>query len=110
MAGHPPPLLLATGHTSTYLEGPHALLLGVRPTIDRPTARIPLPAGATLVLYTDGLIESRTQSMDTGMTRLRQHLDTHQHLPLPRLCAQLATELGDTRDDITLIAIRTPTP
>ncbi|MFD4024372.1 SpoIIE family protein phosphatase [Streptomyces sp. NPDC058576] len=108
VAGHPPPLLLATDQTSTYLTGPHAMLLGVRPTMDRPTARIPLPAGSTLVLYTDGLVESRTQNLDTGMTRLRQHLDTHQHLPLTRLCEQLAGELGDTRDDITLIALRTP--
>lgn len=108
MAGHPPPLLLATDHTSTYLTGPHAMLLGVRPAMERPTARIPLPTGSTLVLYTDGLVESRTQNLDTGMTRLRQHLDTHQHLPLTRLCAQLAGELGDARDDITLIALRTP--
>ncbi len=110
VAGHPPPLLLATGGTSTYLTGPHAMLLGVRPTMARPTARIPLPAGATLVLYTDGLVESRTQGIDTGMTRLRQHLDAHRHLPLLRLCTRLAAELGDTRDDITLIAVRTPRP
>ncbi|MBQ0855512.1 SpoIIE family protein phosphatase [Streptomyces sp. BH-SS-21] len=110
VAGHPPPLLLAAGTTSTYLTGPHAMLLGLRPAMQRPTARITLPPAATLVLYTDGLVESRTQNLDTGMTRLRQHLDTHQNLPLPRLCAHLAQELGDTRDDITLIAVRTPVP
>ncbi|MGW6009161.1 SpoIIE family protein phosphatase [Streptomyces sp. NPDC055210] len=110
VAGHPPPLLLAAGNTSTYLTGPHAMLLGLRPTMQRPTARITLPPEATLVLYTDGLVESRTQNLDTGMTRLRQHLDTHHDLPLPRLCARLAQELGDTRDDITLIAVRTPAP
>ncbi|MFD0305275.1 SpoIIE family protein phosphatase [Streptomyces sp. NPDC127119] len=109
VAGHPPPLLLAAGSTSTYLTGPHAMLLGLRPTMQRPTARMTLPPAATLVLYTDGLVESRTQNLDTGMTRLRQHLDTHHDLPLPRLCARLAQELGDTRDDITLIAVRTPT-
>ncbi|MEU5599311.1 SpoIIE family protein phosphatase [Streptomyces sp. NPDC020298] len=108
VAGHPPPLLLATNATADYLTGPHAMLLGVRPTMPRPTARTTLPAGATLVLYTDGLVESRTQNIDTGMTRLRQHADTHHHLPLPRLCAQLARDLGDPRDDITLIAARTP--
>ncbi|MEW2573034.1 SpoIIE family protein phosphatase [Streptomyces sp. NPDC047070] len=108
VAGHPPPLLLTTATTADYLTGPHAMLLGMRPTMERPTARMTLPPGATLVLYTDGLIESRTQNIDAGMTRLRQYADAHHELPLPRLCAQLARDLGDTRDDITLIAARTP--
>ncbi|MFC8230264.1 SpoIIE family protein phosphatase [Streptomyces sp. NPDC057287] len=109
-AGHPPPLLITADGSTSYLTGGKSLLLGVRPTTERPTAETPLPAGATLLLYTDWLIESRTQNLDTGMTRLRQHITTHQHLPLPQLCAQLARELGDTRDDITLIAARTPPP
>lgn len=110
VAGHPPPLLLTTEDSATYLNGPHAMLLGVRPGMERPTARRVLPAGATLVLYTDGLVESRTQTIDAGMTRLRQYLTTHQDLPLPRLVAHMAQDLGDTRDDITLIAVRTPAP
>ncbi|MFE2225568.1 SpoIIE family protein phosphatase [Streptomyces kronopolitis] len=109
-AGHPPPLLITADGTGSYLDDGHEMLLGLRPGTPRPTARAPLPAGATLLLYTDGLVESRTQSLDTGMTRLRQHATTHRHLPLPDLCAQLARELGDPRDDITLIAARTPTP
>ncbi|MEV7069054.1 SpoIIE family protein phosphatase [Streptomyces collinus] len=108
VAGHPPPLLLTAESTSTYLTGPSAMLLGLRPTMQRPTARMMLPAGSTLVLYTDGLVESRSQDIDTGMTRLRQYTDTHRGLPLPRLCADLARDLGDTRDDITLLAARTP--
>ncbi|MET7458360.1 SpoIIE family protein phosphatase [Streptomyces sp. NPDC005574] len=109
-AGHPPPLLMTGNGTGTYLTGPHAMLLGVRPDMRRPTARMILPAGATLILYTDGLVESRTQGIDTGMTRLRQQADTHHHLALHRLCVQLADDLGDTRDDITLIAARIPEP
>ncbi|MEV7406140.1 SpoIIE family protein phosphatase [Streptomyces sp. NPDC091267] len=108
VAGHPPPLLITADGSAAYLTGGKSLLLGVRPGTERPTADIRLPPGATLLLYTDGLIESRSQSLDTGMTRLRQHITAHQHLPLSQLCAQLAGELGDTRDDITLIAARTP--
>ncbi|MFF5654484.1 SpoIIE family protein phosphatase [Streptomyces collinus] len=103
-----PGCLLTTESTSTYLTGPSAMLLGLRPTVQRPTARMMLLAGSTLVLYTDGLVESRSQDIDTGMTRLRQYTDTHRGLPLPRLCADLARDLGDTRDDITLLAARTP--
>ncbi|WP_328865587.1 SpoIIE family protein phosphatase [Streptomyces sp. NBC_00304] len=108
VAGHPPPLLITADGSATYLTGGKSLLLGVRPDTERPTADIRLPFGATLLLYTDGLIESRSQSLDTGMTRLRQQVTTHRHLPLAQLCAQLTDELGDTRDDITLIAARTP--
>ncbi|MGW6735434.1 SpoIIE family protein phosphatase [Streptomyces sp. NPDC055013] len=109
VAGHPPPLLISADGHATYLTDCHAMLLGVRPNSERPTARTTLPAGTTVLLYTDGLVESRTQSLDTGMTRLRQHATTHRHLPLPQLVVELARNLGDTRDDITLIAARTPT-
>ncbi|MFC8667550.1 SpoIIE family protein phosphatase [Streptomyces sp. NPDC057199] len=109
VAGHPPPLLLTADGDATYLTGARAMLLGVRPTAERPTTRTRLPRGATLLLYTDALVESRAQSIDTGMTRLRQHIVNHRHLPLPQLCTQLAHDLGDPRDDLTLIAARTPT-
>ncbi|WP_344414129.1 SpoIIE family protein phosphatase [Amycolatopsis minnesotensis] len=108
VAGHPPPLLITAEGTATYLTGPHAMLLGVRPTQPRPTEHRTLPPGATLILYSDGLIESRTQDIDTGLTRLRQHACAHHGLPLSELCAKLARDLGDTRDDLTLIATRTP--
>ncbi|MEU9466126.1 SpoIIE family protein phosphatase [Streptomyces avermitilis] len=108
VAGHPPPLLITADGTATYLSGPRAMLLGVRPTAERPTAHTRLPGGATLLLYTDGLVESRVQPLDAGLTRLRQYASTHRHLPLHRLCAQLAQDLGDACDDITLIAARTP--
>jgi serine phosphatase RsbU (regulator of sigma subunit) len=108
-AGHPPPLLINADGSTTYFTGAHAMLLGLRPTAERPTTHTRLPDGATLLLYTDGLVESRTRSLDDGMTRLRQHATTHRHLPLRQLCAKLARDLGDTRDDITLIAARTPT-
>ncbi|MFC9682989.1 SpoIIE family protein phosphatase [Streptomyces sp. NPDC056948] len=108
VAGHPPPLLI-TAEGIGYLTEARSMLLGLRPTAERPTTHAELPDGATLLLYTDALVESRSQSLDEGMTRLRQHVTTHRHLPLPELCAKLAEDLGDPRDDITLIAARTPT-
>ncbi|MFD5029052.1 SpoIIE family protein phosphatase [Streptomyces sp. NPDC058405] len=107
-AGHPPPLLVTEDGAARYLTEAHAMLIGLRPHLSRPTATIELPPGATVLLYTDGLIESRTQDMDTGMTRLRQHTAAQRAEPLDRLCVGLARELGDTRDDITLIAARIP--
>ncbi|MFD0263778.1 SpoIIE family protein phosphatase [Kitasatospora indigofera] len=110
VAGHPPPLQITADGVATFLTGGHNILLGVQPARARSSARTVVPAGATLLLYTDGLVESRNQGIDNGMTRLRRHAISHQHLPLTELCARLARDLGDERDDITLIAARTPTP
>jgi serine phosphatase RsbU (regulator of sigma subunit) len=109
-AGHPPPLLITPGGQTRYLTDGHAMLIGVRPDTPRPVATLPLPPGATVLLYTDGLVESRLQDLDTGLARLRRHAATHHAQPLPQLCATLARVLGDTRDDITLIAARVPPP
>ncbi|MEU3186142.1 SpoIIE family protein phosphatase [Streptomyces sp. NPDC006923] len=107
-AGHPPPLLITADGRARYLTEAHAMLIGLRPRVSRPTATTELPPGATLLLYTDGLIESRTQDIDTGLTRLRRYAAAHHTDPLDRLCVDLAGTLGDTRDDITLIAVRVP--
>ncbi|WP_461006902.1 SpoIIE family protein phosphatase [Streptomyces capparidis] len=109
-AGHPPPLLLGPGGRARYLTEGHAMLIGVRPGTPRPVASLPLPPGSTVLLYTDGLVESRLQDLDTGMHRLRRHAAARDAEPLGRLCAALAGALGDTRDDITLIAVRVPPP
>lgn len=107
-AGHPPPLLITADGRTRYLTDAHSMLIGLRPNTVRPTATTELPPGSTVLLYTDGLIESRTQDIDTGMTRLRQHTAVHHAQPLDRLCVTLARTLGDIRDDITLIAARIP--
>ncbi|WP_052489468.1 SpoIIE family protein phosphatase [Streptomyces sp. 150FB] len=107
-AGHPPPLLITADGKARYLTDGHAMLIGLRPGTPRPTATTELPPGATVLLYTDGLIESRTQDIDTGLTRLRQHMAAQHTQPLDRLCVTLARTLGDARDDITLIAARIP--
>ncbi|MGI5121860.1 SpoIIE family protein phosphatase [Marinactinospora thermotolerans] len=108
VAGHPPPLLVSGNGRARHLSGGHAPLLGALPEAPRPTAEMVLAPGSTLLLYTDGLVESRVQDLDTGMTRLRGYAALHHEWPLDELCAGLAGELGDPRDDITLIAVRIP--
>lgn len=69
-AGHPPPLLVSPGGVVEYLEGAQSVPIGVvaRPTWEE--SRRTLKADSTLVLYTDGLVESRTVHLDVGMARL----------------------------------------
>ncbi len=66
-SGHLPPLLVRGEHTG-YLEVPPALPLGLGSSpVDREVA---VPPGAGLLLYTDGLVEHRTQPLEDGLTAL----------------------------------------
>ncbi|MFF7979901.1 SpoIIE family protein phosphatase [Streptomyces sp. NPDC007901] len=110
-AGHPPPLLLTPDGNAQYLEAGQGLILGtdLGGSSRRPSAAHALPPGSTLLLYTDGLIESPGSDLDTGLGRLRRHALTLAHEPLDTLCDQLAARMppGST-DDIALLALRLP--
>ena len=70
-AGHPPPLLLEPGAEPVALPGGRWLPLGVAKRGERPVeGRLALAPGAQLLLYTDGLVERRGESVDEGVRRL----------------------------------------
>ncbi|WP_329338901.1 SpoIIE family protein phosphatase [Streptomyces sp. NBC_01352] len=76
-AGHPDPAIrMADG---TVLTRPTAggLPLGIDPDADYPTTRITLEPGETLLLCTDGLIETGGHDMETGWKRIRTILEDH---------------------------------
>jgi serine phosphatase RsbU (regulator of sigma subunit) len=64
--------------------------------------------GATLLLYTDGLVEGRDLPLDEGIGRLRAALADLGDQPLERLCDAVIERLRPERlqDDIALVAIR----
>jgi GAF domain-containing protein len=68
LAGHPPPLLWRPGSTATPLERVDPPL-GVM-VASRAQHTVELVPGATLVLYTDGLVERRDESVGAGLHRL----------------------------------------
>ena len=81
--------------------------LGLGPAIYG-QARIKLPPGAVLALYTDGLVESRTRSFDQGILAMRSIL-AREHGRLEATCDALITSLaGRCEDDITVILARIP--
>ncbi|MFJ7038509.1 SpoIIE family protein phosphatase [Streptomyces rochei] len=114
-AGHPPPLLLSPDGTACYLEAGQGLLLGTGTGTDtgagRPDATHPLEPGSTLLLYTDGLVETPGSDLDTGLDRLRRHALALAHEPLDTLCGEVLAHLppGST-DDVALLALRVPPP
>ncbi|MDT9698576.1 SpoIIE family protein phosphatase [Streptomyces sp. P17] len=76
-AGHPDPAIrMADG---TVLTRPTAggLPLGIDPDADYPTTRIILEPGETMLLCTDGLIETGGHDLETGWKRLRSLLEEH---------------------------------
>jgi serine/threonine-protein kinase RsbW len=107
-AGHPPPLLIEGG-SAAFLPVQPGRMLGAPPAAT-PAAEWAgvLAPGATLVLFTDGLVESRTADIDAGLERLRAAAVAASDSAGPdELCDRLIGELtGRHRaDDIALLAL-----
>ncbi|MEU3066607.1 SpoIIE family protein phosphatase [Streptomyces sp. NPDC007027] len=109
-AGHPPPALLHHDGTVTFLDQATDPPLGARPEhVPRPEASTAFTEGATLVMYTDGLIERRHEDIDVGLTRLADALVRHGKAAPEALADSLLADLlpptGNT-DDTALVIIR----
>jgi hypothetical protein len=112
-AGHLPPVLGLTDGTTRVPELPAGQSLGVGSAVYG-EARIELPPGTIVALYTDGLVESRTRSFDQGILALRdvlasghEHLETREHLET--LCDTLIEALAEHyEDDVTVTLARIP--
>ena len=104
-AGHLPPLLLDNGR-SRYLEAPVGLPVGIERDVSYASTTATIPAGGTLLAFTDGLVERRGESIEVGLERLRAQVSAN-HLPLERLLTRIVDELRqDTPDDTAVAGIR----
>ena len=109
-AGHLPPVLVLPGGETEVLDLPPGLPLGLGAGSFQVT-RFSLTPGATLALYTDGLVESRSRPIDDGLAALRGALSSALAEPgstLDGACqtvTRLLCEQGE--DDITLLLART---
>ncbi|MGW4383058.1 PP2C family protein-serine/threonine phosphatase [Kitasatospora sp. NPDC004531] len=108
-AGHPPPLVLGPDGRTWYLEGDPGIPIGVDPTVPRPDHKHALPSGATVLFFTDGLVERPDRHLDEGLDALARIAAAHAGLPLDDLVRTLADlHPGDGHDDMAVLAIRTP--
>jgi Stage II sporulation protein E (SpoIIE)/GAF domain len=108
-AGHLAPLLLPPGQPGRYLDAEPGLPLGVDSSAARPEHHHRLPAGATLVFFTDGLVEHRQHPIDEGLATLARLATQHARRPPERLCRALAGHHpGDGSDDTAILALRLP--
>jgi serine phosphatase RsbU (regulator of sigma subunit) len=106
-AGHPAPLLIGPDGVVTLLERAPNRLLGLEGESPRDEYSCALPPGATLLLYTDGLIERRGANLDDGLAWLSREAAALHHLPLDEFCDRLLGVLPDALDDdVALLALR----
>jgi PAS domain S-box-containing protein len=106
-AGHPPPLAMGAKGEMAFLVDGLAPPLGAvaHPDFTEGSAR--LAGGATLVLFTDGLVERRGDSLRDGLERLKQEVSAGPS-DLEELCDHLVHTLVGTEvsDDIALLTLR----
>jgi serine phosphatase RsbU (regulator of sigma subunit)/anti-sigma regulatory factor (Ser/Thr protein kinase) len=108
IAGHPPPLVVGPEGDARFLEGGRSVPIGVLPDTTYREHRCALPAGAALLLYTDGLVERRDAGLDDGLERLRDAVGAA-HADPNSLCDRaVSAMLGDAPadDDVAMLVLR----
>ena len=110
-AGHPPALTFADGH-GAYLEGALSPPVGVTVDGSFTEASQVLAPGATLLLYTDGLVERRGVSLTAGLDRLDREASAAPVDDIEALCDRLLDTFLDEdhiEDDVAILVMR-PAP
>ncbi|MGA5125672.1 SpoIIE family protein phosphatase [Streptomyces pseudogriseolus] len=109
-AGHPPPLLVTGDGEARFLTGGHGLLLGTGLDRPRPDEETEVPPGATLLFYTDGLIEEPSRSLDEGLELLRANAAALAEQPPARFTDLVLerTRPAGNDDDVALLTVRVP--
>jgi len=112
-AGHLPVLHVPAGGASRFLSGARSTPLGTAPAgAEIPQERLTLEPGDTVLLYTDGLVERRDDSIDSRLEQLRVTLaEAPEELPaaLEHLTATLVGDEALRHDDVALLALRVST-
>jgi serine phosphatase RsbU (regulator of sigma subunit)/anti-sigma regulatory factor (Ser/Thr protein kinase) len=107
-AGHPPPLILdGEGHCE-FIDMPGSVPLGAVRFVHYVDVEARLEPGASLVLYTDGVVERPGLSLDVGLEQLRQAVCRSDCEPMA-MCDAIIRELlpgGATHDDAALLVGR----
>lgn len=106
-AGHPPPVLRGSAGEARLLQGGGSLMGVIEDEYGDYEAQ--LAQGDMLILYTDGLVERRGESIDVGLNRLAQAAASGPADP-SALCAHLLREVLPDRaglhDDVTAMLTR----
>jgi len=107
-AGHLSPVVVGPDGDVRVLRGRSDLMLGVAPGATRADHEHVLEHGATMLLFTDGLVERRGRPMASSLTQLAEILADLAQAPLEDLVADMVTRMGaaSERDDVAVLAVR----
>lgn len=109
-AGHMPAVLTGPEPgTTTLLTDAASVPLAVRRDAPRPQTTQVLPPGSTLMLFTDGLVERKHESIDDGIARAADFLARTKSLPLDTVADEMLRELapeGGYDDDVAMVIYR----
>lgn len=103
-AGHLTPALRRADGTATLLDGRSDLILGFADATRR-DHRLTLAPGDSLVLYTDGLVERRDDTVPAGIERMLTELRTHAAPTSDELVERLAPA-HERADDVAVLVVR----
>jgi len=108
-AGHPYPLVVGAGGETSFLQGGRSMPLGTGWRDRRFHHTVVLPPASSLVLYTDGLIERRSRTLDDGFATLAAHAHAAGQDPDAMCEAILGSLLGGEApdDDVAMLVMRT---
>lgn len=112
-AGHPPGILAHHDGTTRLLEDGRSVPLAVRPGRPRPEGECTIPARATLLLYTDGLVERRRRPLSVGIDQAGEAVHQGRDATVDDLATQVMTRLAPENgydDDVALLLYRHPAP
>ena len=107
-AGHVPPLLVRDGK-GHLLEEAGVAPLGVAPEMKAPVHHQPLEPGDVIILYTDGVIERRKESIDQGFERLEMISTDLADLgpeDFSDALLEALVPLEEQTDDVALLVVR----
>ncbi len=111
-AGHLPPALREPDGTVRLIATSPDLLVGAALGTRRTEVAVPLQPGSVLVLCTDGLVEQRGRSLDTGLVALQDALASAPLDDAEAIADHLVATLGgpDLEDDVALLVLRILSP
>ena len=106
IAGHPPPLLIDPSGVAHYLNGDGSVPLGTIQDFPYRSVDTPIDMGATLIMYTDGLVEQGGELGD-GLKELAEIASRHPGAP-DELCDRILTSMlpEDADDDVAVVVVR----
>ncbi|GGX98114.1 PP2C family protein-serine/threonine phosphatase [Streptomyces hiroshimensis] len=108
-AGHPPPLVVTADGSTRFLDAEPDVPIGVDAGFARHDHRYVLPAGATVLMFTDGLVEHPGHGLDEGLRTIAEVAAAHAGTPLDVLGRAVAeARPSDGHDDLALLVLRAP--